>query len=48
MTGTFAGVVPVTSIDGRKLTDARGSMVGRLQGLYRTLVEADVAERCRP
>ena len=47
-TGTFAGVVPVTSIDGRKLTDARGPMVGRLQGLYRALIEADVTARGRP
>jgi branched-chain amino acid aminotransferase len=47
VTGTFAGVVPVTSIDGRKLTDARGPMVERLQGLYRQLIEADVAARGR-
>jgi branched-chain amino acid aminotransferase len=47
VTGTFAGVVPVTSIDGRKLTDARGPMVERLQGLYRALIEADVARRGR-
>jgi branched-chain amino acid aminotransferase len=48
VTGTFAGVVPVTSIDGRKLTDARGPMVARLQGLYRALIEADVVARGRP
>ncbi len=48
MTGTFAGVVPVTSIDGRKLTDARGPMVARLQGLYRALIEAGVTARGRP
>jgi branched-chain amino acid aminotransferase len=48
VTGTFAGVVPVTSIDGRTLTDARGPMVARLQGLYRALIEADVAARGRP
>jgi branched-chain amino acid aminotransferase len=48
VTGTFAGVVPVTSIDGRKLTDARGPMVERLQGLYRALIAADVAARGRP
>ena len=47
VTGTFAGVVPVTSIDGRKLTDARGPMVARLQGLYRALIEADVTARGR-
>jgi branched-chain amino acid aminotransferase len=48
VTGTFAGVVPVTSIDGRTLTDARGPMVERLQGLYRQLIAADVAGRGRP
>ncbi len=34
VTGTFAGVVPVTEVDGRVLTDGRGAMVERLQGLY--------------
>jgi branched-chain amino acid aminotransferase len=48
VTGTFAGVVPVTSIDGRALTPARGPMVERLQGLYRALIAADVAGRGRP
>ncbi|WP_088310954.1 aminotransferase class IV [Novosphingobium sp. B 225] len=43
VTGTFAGVVPVTEIDGRKLTEARGPMVDRLQGLYRALMDRDVA-----
>ncbi len=43
VTGTFAGVVPVTEIDGRKLTDGRGPMVERLQGLYRALMDRDVA-----
>ncbi len=47
VTGTFAGVVPVTSIDGRQLTDGRGPMVTRLQGLYRALIETDVAARGR-
>ncbi len=42
VTGTFAGVVPVTEIDGRKLTEARGPMVERLQGLYRALMDRDV------
>jgi len=42
-TGTFAGVVPVRSVDGRVLTDGRGPMVERLQELYKALVEADVA-----
>ena len=43
VTGTFAGVVPVTDIDGRELTPARGPMVERLQGLYRELMDKDVA-----
>jgi len=43
-TGTFAGVVPVRSVDGRMLGDAMpGPMVARLQALYRDLVRRDVA-----
>ena len=46
VTGTFAGVVPVRSVDGRTIgTGARGPMVERLQSLYRELVAADVAAR---
>jgi len=48
VTGTFAGVVPAHTIDGRTLTDGRGSMVERLQRLYRALIEADIAARGRP
>jgi branched-chain amino acid aminotransferase len=48
-TGTFAGVVPVRSVDGRKIGagDAAlpGPMVLRLQALYRDLVARDVAFR---
>ena len=45
-TGTFAGVVPVRDIDGRKIGDALpGPMVLRLQQLYRELVERDVTVR---
>jgi branched-chain amino acid aminotransferase len=45
-TGTFAGVVPVRMIDGRTIGNGRaGPMVARLQGLYRGLVERDVAFR---
>jgi branched-chain amino acid aminotransferase len=45
-TGTFAGVVPVREIDGRKIGDALpGPMVLRLQQLYRELVERDVTVR---
>ncbi|MEP3420712.1 MAG: aminotransferase class IV [Erythrobacter sp.] len=43
VTGTFAGVVPVTNIDGRDLTVGRGPMVERLQGLYRELMDRDCA-----
>jgi branched-chain amino acid aminotransferase len=48
VTGTFAGVVPAHTIDGRKLTEGRGPMVERLQGLYKALIESDVAGRQRP
>src|SRR5829696_4851505 len=46
VTGTFAGVVPVRTIDGRTIgTGARGPVVERLQDLYADLVRADVAAR---
>jgi branched-chain amino acid aminotransferase len=46
VTGTFAGVVPVRSVDGRVIGDGRrGPVVERLQRLYRELVAADVAAR---
>jgi branched-chain amino acid aminotransferase len=46
VTGTFAGLVPVHTVDGRTIgTGRRGPMVARLQGLYRELVAADVARR---
>ncbi|GGE15730.1 aminotransferase class IV [Polymorphobacter glacialis] len=48
VTGTFAGVVPVRTIDGRMLTKGRGPMVERLQGLYRAHILADTAARSRP
>ncbi len=49
VTGTFAGVVPVRSVDGRTIGDGRrGPTVERLQMLYRELVEADVAGRSAP
>jgi branched-chain amino acid aminotransferase len=49
VTGTFAGVVPVRSVDGRAIGDGRrGPMVERLQRLYRDLVDADVAARVMP
>jgi branched-chain amino acid aminotransferase len=49
VTGTFAGVVPVHTIDGRTIGDGkRGPMVERLQSLYRTLVARDVGARHAP
>ncbi|HEX2803661.1 MAG TPA: aminotransferase class IV [Sphingomicrobium sp.] len=48
VTGTFAGVVPVREVDGRKLTDGRGPMVERLQALYAERVERDIAQQTRP
>jgi branched-chain amino acid aminotransferase len=58
VTGTFGGVVPVHTVDSRRIgedagegggiQDARGPMVRRLQSLYRDLVAADVANRTRP
>ena len=47
-TGTFAGLAPVGSVDGRVLGAERGPVVERLQRLYRERVAADVAERRRP
>jgi len=40
VTGTFAGLVPVTEVDGRKI-GARGPMVQKLQGLYMDLVKRE-------
>ncbi|HSI61111.1 MAG TPA: aminotransferase class IV [Ideonella sp.] len=45
-TGTFAGVVPVKSVDGRLMGDGEpGPMVARLQALYKALVARDVGLR---
>lgn len=47
VTGTFAGIVPVTEIDGRQIgegsggDDNRGPMVRRLQGLYQDLLDKE-------
>lgn len=43
VTGTFAGVVPATEVDGRILSKGRGPMVERLQVLYKALIESDTA-----
>jgi branched-chain amino acid aminotransferase len=49
VTGTFAGVVPVRTIDGRTIgSGARGPLVQRLQELYVALVADDVAGRVAP
>ncbi|HEY3946829.1 MAG TPA: aminotransferase class IV [Solirubrobacteraceae bacterium] len=49
VTGTFAGVVPVRSVDGRTIGDRpRGPTIERVQALYRELVDADVAARVAP
>ena len=49
VTGTFAGVVPVRSVDGRTIgSGRRGPVVERLQRLYVDLVDADVADRTAP
>ncbi|MGI8868228.1 MAG: aminotransferase class IV [Mycobacteriales bacterium] len=46
VTGTFAGVVPVRSVDGRTIgSGGRGGMVLRLQRLYAELIASDVAAR---
>ena len=47
VTGTFAGIVPVREIDGRKLA-CRGPMVERLQKLYAERIERDAEEQQRP
>jgi branched-chain amino acid aminotransferase len=49
VTGTFAGVVPVHTVDGRCIGEGRrGPMVERLQALYADLVRRDVAGRPAP
>jgi branched-chain amino acid aminotransferase len=49
VTGTFAGVVPVRTVDGRTIgSGARGPVVERLQQLYAEHVAADVAGRTAP
>src|SRR3954454_16942622 len=49
VTGTFAGVVPVRTVDGRTIgSGARGPVVERLQRMYVDLVDADVSGRSTP
>jgi branched-chain amino acid aminotransferase len=47
VTGTFAGLVPVREVDGRRL-ECGGPMIERLRQLYRERVERDIAEQKRP
>ena len=46
-TGTFAGVAPIGSVDGRVLGTARGPMVERLQQLYLAKLAEDTRGRAR-
>ncbi|HEX2668929.1 MAG TPA: aminotransferase class IV [Gammaproteobacteria bacterium] len=44
VTGTFAGLVPVTEVDGRRIgAGLRGPMVQKLQGFYMDLVKRESA-----
>jgi branched-chain amino acid aminotransferase len=43
ITGTFAGVSPVTEVDGRSLTKERGPSVEKLQKLYKDRIKTEVA-----
>ena len=47
ITGTFAGVAPVSTIDGRIISEGRGPMVKRLQALYKARIREEAA-RGRP
>ena len=49
VTGTFAGLVHVHTVDGRRMgTGDKGPMVKRLQSSYMDLVRRDVASRIAP
>ena len=49
VTGTFAGLVPVHTVDGRTIgTGSRGPVIERLQRLFQEHVAADVAGRTAP
>jgi len=48
VTGTNAGIAPVTEIDGRHISVGRGPMVERLQRLYLQLIERDIAQAPLP
>ena len=42
VTGTFAGLIPVTEIDGRIISDTKGPVTNRLQKLYKALCDREV------
>ncbi len=44
VTGTFAGLTPVSDVDGRTISKGRGPMVERLQALYRARIAEEVAK----
>ena len=48
ITGTYAGIAPVSEIDGRRISAGRGPMVERLQQLYLHLIERDIAAQSPP
>ncbi|MBT7663494.1 MAG: aminotransferase class IV [Rhodospirillaceae bacterium] len=41
VTGTFAGLIPVTEIDGRAISSEKGPVTTRLQNLYKDLCERE-------
>lgn len=41
VTGTFAGLIPVTEIDGRAISAEKGPVTARLQNLYRALCKRE-------
>jgi len=43
VTGTFAGLIPVTEIDGRIISDARGPVTTRLKNLYKALCDREAS-----
>lgn len=43
VTGTFAGLIPVTEIDGRIITDSRGPVTTRLNNLYKALCDREAS-----
>ncbi|MCP2680216.1 aminotransferase class IV [Maricaulaceae bacterium NA33B04] len=47
VTGTFAGLAPVSTIDGRHISDGRGPMVERLQQLYLARIAAEARSWAR-